>query len=99
MVLRDFSEIAKSLRKGKRLTQSQLANRFWVQKSIISAYETGARQPSLDMLIKYSQEFHVSTDYLLGLKDDKTLSISGLTDEQISIIQDIINEFNTSKRK
>ena len=49
--MRDFSEIAKELRLSKNLTQSQLAERMWVKKSIISAYETDARPPSLDMLI------------------------------------------------
>ena len=69
--MRDFSEIAKELRLSKNLTQSQLANRMWVKKSIISAYETDARPPSLDMLIKYAREFNVSTDYLLGISDVK----------------------------
>ena len=39
-VMRDFSEIAKELRLSKNLTQTQLAERMWVKKSIISAYET-----------------------------------------------------------
>ena len=54
--MRDFSEIVKELRLSKNLTQSQLAERMWVKKSIISAYETDARPPSLDMLIKYAKE-------------------------------------------
>ena len=92
-VMRDFSEIAKELRKSKNLTQNQLAERLWVKKSIISAYETDARPPSLDMLIKYAKEFNVSTDYLLGIEAEKTIKIEGLTDTQIDYVKGLINEF------
>ena len=97
--MRDFSEIAKELRETKHLTQTQLAERMWVKKSIISAYETDARPPSLDMLIKYSKEFGVSTDYLLGLEGNRTIKVDGLTDEQINALQVIINEFLKSNVK
>ena len=91
--MKDFSEIAKELRESKHLTQSQLAERMWVKKSIISAYETDSRPPSLDMLIRYAKEFHVSTDYLLGLSSNKTIDVSELTDQQISILLNIMQEF------
>lgn len=91
--MRDFSEIAKELRESKHLTQTQLAERMWVKKSIISAYETDARPPSLDMLIKYAKEFNVSTDYLLGLETTKTIKVTGLTDTQINILNNLVNEF------
>lgn len=97
--MRDFSEIAKELRETKHLTQTQLAERMWVKKSIISAYETDARPPSLDMLIKYSKEFGVSTDYLLGLDHNKTIKVDGLTDGQINALQVIINEFLKTNNK
>lgn len=96
--MRDFSEIAKELREMKNLTQTQLAERMWVKKSIISAYETDARPPSLDMLIKYAKEFNVSTDYLLGIETDKTINVDGLTDSQIGILNTLINEFKKNKK-
>ena len=93
-VMRDFSEIAKELRLSKNLTQTQLAERMWVKKSIISAYETEARPPSLDMLIKYAKEFNVTTDYLLGLQEHKFINVDSLTDQQINILNSIILEFS-----
>lgn len=97
--MRDFSEIAKELRESKHLTQMQLAERMWVKKSIISAYETDARPPSLDMLVKYAKEFHVSTDYLLGIETDNSIKVDGLTDTQISIINNLVNEFLKANKK
>ena len=91
--MRDFSEIARELRLSKNLTQSQLAERMWVKKSIISAYETDSRPPSLDMLIKYAKEFHISTDYLLGIECDKTINVNGLTNTQINTLNSLVNEF------
>lgn len=91
--MRDFSEIIKELRLSKNLTQSQLAERMWVKKSIISAYECDSRAPSLDMLIKYAKEFHVSTDYLLGIESNKTINVNGLTDTQINTLNSLVNEF------
>lgn len=96
--MRDFSEIAKELRLSKNLTQAQLAERLWVKKSIISAYETDARPVSLDMLIKYAREFHVSTDYLLGLQAEKTIPVDGLSDSQIALLHTLINEFYAANR-
>ena len=93
-VMRDFSEIAKELRLSKNLTQTQLAERMWVKKSIISAYETDARPPSLDMLIKYAKEFNVTTDYLLGLQEHKSINVDSLTDQQINILNSLILEFS-----
>ena len=93
-VMRDFSEIAKELRISKNLTQTQLAERMWVKKSIISAYETDARPPSLDMLIKYAKEFNVTTDYLLGLQEHKFINVDSLTDQPINILNSIILEFS-----
>ena len=96
--MRDFSEIAKELRLSKNLTQVQLAGRLWVKKSIISAYETDARPVSLDMLIKYAREFHVSTDYLLGLDPDKIIRVDGLTESQIQALTRLVHEFYTANQ-
>ena len=89
----EFGERIKKLRKQKTLTQEQLAKRLWVTKSIISAYESGNKYPSLDMLIKLSQTFNVSTDYLLGVNKKQSIDISNLSENQINIIRKIIEEF------
>lgn len=97
--MRDFSEIIKELRQSKGLTQTQLAERLGVKKSIISAYETDSRPPSLDMLIKYAREFHVSTDYLLDMETTKRINVDKLSETQISILNTLINEFIEGNKK
>ena len=89
----DFSQKLKALRLGKNYSQQTLADKLSVTKSLISGYEQDLRLPSLDMLIKISNEFGVSTDYLLNLDRQKTINVELLTDAQISIISNIISEF------
>ncbi len=89
-MLYKFAENLKSLRTKKGLSQTQLATKLWLNKSIISAYENEQRSPSLDVLIKLSYEFNVSMEYLLGIERDKTLDISGLNDEQVTVINSLV---------
>lgn len=92
-MIKEFSENLKNLRTKKGLTQTQLADRLWLNKSIISAYENEQRMPSLDVLVKLSYEFNVSIEYLLGIEKNKTIDISDLTDEQVSAINNLIELF------
>ena len=89
----DFSQKLKALRTGRNYSQQMLADRLSVTKSLISSYEQDLRLPSLDMLIKISNEFGVSTDYLLNLDRQKTINVEQLTDAQLSIISNLVNEF------
>ena len=92
-LMNDFSVKLKKLRQSKNYSQQALADKLSVTKSLISSYEQDLRLPSLDMLIKISTEFGVSTDYLLNLDRQKTINVEKLTDEQIAIISDTVNEF------
>ncbi len=89
----EFGSRLKGLRVSKGLTQDQLALRLGVTKSIISAYESGTRYPSLEMLVKLSKSFNVSSDYLLGLNKKQEIDVSTLTREQLSIINTLIAQF------
>ncbi len=93
----EFKNRLKELRKQKGLTQEQLAKRLWVTKSTISAYEAGNKFPSLDMLIKLSYTFNISTDYLLGVDKRQYLDISDLTISQTEILNKLISEFKSIK--
>lgn len=59
----------KNLRLELNLTQTELANRLFLDKSTIAKYETNVIEPSLSELIQLANFFKVSTDYLLGLED------------------------------
>lgn len=82
-----FGEKLKLLRTGKKLTQQQLADRIGVAKSVVSYYESGNRYPSYDVLVRIARQFHVTTDYLLDIEKTRVLDVTGLTNEDIAIIE------------
>lgn len=86
----DFGNKLKTLRLQHNLTQNELAQKLDVTKSVISAYETGIRTPSYDILINIARIFKVTTDYLLGLEKKQEIDLSGLTDEEIAALLNLI---------
>lgn len=88
-----LNERIRLLRMEKGISQIQLADALGVTKQSISNWENDNIQPSIEMLVKLSKFFDVSTDYLLGLEKKRTLSVKNLTDKQISHIQLIIDDF------
>ena len=87
-----FGEMLKMMRKSRNLNQVQLAAQLNVTKQTISNWENNNILPYIDMLVKISHYFSVSTDYLLELDNRFYLEVSGLTVEQIAHIQQIIND-------
>ncbi len=53
------------LRKSMGLSQEQLAEQLDISRQSVSKWESGASVPELDKILKLSEIFHVSTDYLL----------------------------------
>lgn len=62
----EIGENIKKLRKAKRMTQKEVANQLNVTPQTISIWERNISYPDLDMLVRLSQLFHISTDALLG---------------------------------
>lgn len=88
----DLSVILRGLRLSANYTQQQVASLVGVSKGMISAYETGIRQPSFEVLIKLSDVYKVSTDFLLSHKSQCDYSLDGLTEEQVETVLKIIKE-------
>ncbi len=86
----NFGNTLKALRLKENMTQAQLAQKLGLTKSVISAYETGLRLPSYDVLIHIAKIFNVSTDYLLGLENRREVNLSGLTNEEIDVVLALI---------
>ncbi len=65
-----FSQRVKALRKQRRLSQRELGEIIGVTHKTISTIESGLSSTTIDKLIILAQFFGVSTDYLVGLKDE-----------------------------
>lgn len=86
----DIGKRIKELRKVRKMTQAEFAERLGVTTSAISSYENGTRLPSYEILIKIARIFRVSTDNLLGNSSKSFIDVAGLTQKQINTIQDIV---------
>ena len=82
----------RSLRIEKNLTQKQVADRIGLAISAVSSYESGSRYPTYDTLIKLARMFHVSTDYLLGIADKRNIDVTGLNDEDVGLISQLVDK-------
>ena len=63
----------KELREKNKLTQQQTAEKLNLPLPTYRSYETGAREPGVDVLIKLSELYDVTTDYLLDHKPRLTM--------------------------
>lgn len=59
----------KILREELNMTQQELADKLDGAKSTVAMYEKGDRKPSMEILIKLSDIFNCSIDYILGKSD------------------------------
>ncbi len=60
----------KELREEYGYSQQKLAELLRIKQNTYSQYENGVRDLPLEYLIELSKIYSVSTDYILGLRDD-----------------------------
>lgn len=91
-----LAEKIKLLRESAGMTQAELARILGISRSGVNAWEMGLSIPSTPYIVELAKNFHVSTDYLLGMDDTSTISIKGLSQKQVSVILDIIQCFKNT---
>lgn len=88
------------LRRKENINQAELARRLGVSTSTVGFWEIGRRVPDIELLVKLSEIFNVSTDYLLNLCDDNTVVICekegvqkkvAVSEEQIKSVEDFLD--------
>lgn len=81
----DFGILLHDLRKKKRMTQKQLADKLGVTVATVSRYESNTATPPLDELLGTEQRF--------------TVSVFGLNNQQTEIIRNLIASFRALNSK
>ncbi|MCI9976266.1 helix-turn-helix transcriptional regulator [Clostridioides difficile] len=69
-----FAKRLKELRIDAGLKQSELAKKLDISPSTIGMYEQGRRSADQETLLKISDFFNVSTDYLLGKSNEREIN-------------------------
>lgn len=86
--------ILKELRTRCGMTQKNVADFIGCSTVVYSRYETEDRMPSIDMLIKIADCFHVTIDYLVGRKAD---TVTGLSPYEAALINAARNADNRAR--
>ena len=88
----------KELREDKGLTIKALAEELGLNVATLSTYERGTREPSINTIVQLAKYFNVTSDYLLGVSDNKIQENAvigkelGLSDMSIAKLTEINSE-------
>jgi len=93
-----FAENMGMLRREKGLSQRQAALELGVSQALLSHYETDAREPKLDFVIKVCDFYSVTTDFILGRTTQRDNGASS-TNRQIQKLVDSLNELKTAENE
>ena len=85
-----IAERVKCLREKQGLTQAELAKQLGITRSSVNAWEMGISVPSTQCVVELANLFKISTDYILGLDISTSISITGLTEDDIQIVYSLI---------
>ena len=90
-----LGQTVRRLRQERGLGQAELGEQLGVSKQSVSNWENDNIQPSIEMLVKLSAVFSVSTDYLLGLDSSEHLDVSGLPEEVVVHLRLLVEDLHT----
>lgn len=74
-------------------SQVELSRRLSVSKQTVSNWENDNIQPSIEMLVRLSKIFGVTTDYLLGLEDTPRLNLEGVPQNVVAHLALLIEDY------
>lgn len=91
----------KELRLEKKLTQQALAEQLGINQASLSKIECGATTPDALLLIDLSRFFHVTTDYILLLSEERLAADYFLADNLCNLkkYQHIITVYQKMTQK
>ncbi len=85
-----ISHRIKELREHNHFSQAELAKILGITRSSVNAWELGISVPSTKYVIELAHLFSVSADYLLEIGHKEMLDISGLDDDSVKILTDMV---------
>lgn len=93
-----IAEKIKALRETKNMTQAELAKKLGITRSSVNAWEMGISVPSTQYVVELASLFKVSTDYLLDIKKTASLSLDGLTEDDVQVVFAVANQLRKKNK-
>lgn len=88
-------ERIKMLREQYHYSQADLAKKLGIARTSVLAWENQTSVPAMKHIIELAKLFRVSTDYLLEVDNKRMLSLEGLEEDEINIICNLLNYFDS----
>lgn len=88
----------KHLREESMLSQAELAKRLGITRSSVNAWELGISVPSTQYIVELSTLFKVSTDYLLGVDSTASISVKGLSEEDVRLVYSLVSHLRDKNK-
>ena len=89
-----ISDRIKFLREKAGYSQAQLAKKLDGTRSSVNSWEMDLSTPTSQYVVAMARLFHVSTDYLLGLESEFSLSLENYTQEEIALLYNMVKYFD-----
>ncbi|MGO3751178.1 MAG: helix-turn-helix domain-containing protein [Peptoniphilaceae bacterium] len=70
----NFANRFKDLRKLNKLSQTDIANRYNIDRTTVGKWETGISTPNVEIIKDLAKYFNVTVDYLIGNSNSKNLN-------------------------
>lgn len=103
-----FAKKLSELRKERGISQKKAAADLGVSQALLSHYEKGIRECGLDFVIRCSEYYGITTDYLLGVSNSRNgidTKCLGIGDDKasggtlVSAIKFLLEIINTAKNE
>ena len=73
--MEDIGRKLRTLRKGRKLTQQDVADRLGLVRATVSNYDVGKRTPHLSLLKKFAEFYGVTLDYFGVTTNDEIFEL------------------------
>lgn len=83
------------LRKKAKMTQSELCQLLYIDRSTISKFETGERRPTISQLMNLCEKLDTSIFYLLGMTDYSQSNAKYIDETKLIEIDEYETTLNT----
>ena len=92
-----FSQRLKQLRSLQGISQYDLADALGVSRTSLKNWELAVATPPLDVLADMAMYFRVTSDYLLGLDERRSIQISFLSDRYVDVLTNLVRVMEEEK--
>jgi transcriptional regulator with XRE-family HTH domain len=86
MTLINFGDRLLEVRKGKKISQADLAQKIGVHGAVIGRYERNEVKPSIEIATQIAKALNISLDYLVG---NSNLELDNLLINRVQSIQQL----------